>query len=73
MDSTNEIELKKLPGTAFNYISEDRGEECYVHMLRSNCPARAKLTLKLGAQVHSRTLPSVVVQTCIVIAVVPST
>lgn len=51
MDQLNTIKLKELPGAAVVFEASDSGDEAYLRMIRSHCPARQRLELKVGAQV----------------------
>ena len=51
VDRLNNQKLAELPGTAKVFIAIDSGEDVYVRMLQSHCPARQRLELKLGSQV----------------------
>ena len=51
VDKMNSIELEKLPGESFVYNAVDTGDEISKRMIRSICPFKDTITLKLGTQV----------------------
>ena len=51
VDSLNTSELLKLPGNVNTFNAQDQGEQTYIHMLQSHCPAKKSIQLKIGAQV----------------------
>ena len=55
VDTLNTSELLKLPGNVNTYNAQDQGEQTYIHMLQSHCPAKKSIQLKIGAQVFHST------------------
>ena len=51
VDTLNTSELLELPGNVNTYAAQDQGEQTYIHMLQSHCPAKRSIQLKIGAQV----------------------
>ena len=51
VEEVNQRELIGLPGEAREFTAVDSGEPAGLFMLQSNCTAKTKLRLKLGAQV----------------------
>ena len=52
VDNLNQEKLKDLPGESMVFQAKDNGtEKQYLNALQKNCPAKEKLTLKIGAQV----------------------
>ena len=51
VDRLNHQKLHELPGAVREYIASDSGDEAYLRMIQSHCPAKQQLKLKLGAQV----------------------
>ena len=51
VDRLNHQKLQELPGAVREYIASDSGDEAYLRMIQSHCPAKQQLKLKLGAQV----------------------
>ena len=56
VDTLNTSELLKLPGNVNTYNAQDQGEQTYIHMLQSHCPAKKSVQLKIGAQVRHYSL-----------------
>ena len=51
VDTLNTSELLKLSSNFNTYAAQDQGEQTYIHMLQSHCPAKKSIQLKIGAQV----------------------
>ena len=51
VDAINSKELALLQGEEREYIAIDSGDDAFIKSLQSNCPARGRLRLRVGAQV----------------------
>jgi ATP-dependent DNA helicase PIF1 len=51
VDNLNTKELGALPGDMIEYRAMDSGDQSYLRILQTHCPARSLLKLKVGAQV----------------------
>jgi hypothetical protein len=51
VDMLNSSELAKLPGEEYSFQAVDTGESSFINLIKSHCPAKEIITLKIGAQV----------------------